>query len=205
MWSTDLRIGYMSLFPLLALFCCAAFAQNTDLGILGGVSESSTQVVGGPGGSISSSVGGHFQINFAFQLREYKTGRLYLELPFLLGGHARTTVGPGVSASTGGNVYFTPGVRWNLPIHSRVSLYGTAGGGLVGARRNDVSVGAQQVFTSGFFAVGLAGTVGGGLDMRLSRLVSLRAEARDFISARGYDGSPGHNHVIFGFGVGFHW
>src|SRR5436305_5236757 len=140
-------MSHMRLFPMLALFCGAAFAQNTDLGILGGVSESSTQVVSGPGGSISSSVGGHLQINFAFQLREYKAGRLYLELPLLVGGRAHTTVGSGLLLSTGGNINFTPGVRWNLPVHSRVSLYGTAGGGLVGAQHNFVSIVGGQVST----------------------------------------------------------
>ena len=145
------------------------------------------------------------QINLAFQLKEYKTGRLYLELPFLWGGSARSVVGPGVLASNEGNLLFTPGVRWNLPVHSRVSLYGTAGAGLIGSRREQASVSGMTVMAIDKYRVSLAGGIGGGIDLRLSRLISLRAEARDFISGTGFDASSSHHYVIFGFGFGFHW
>ena len=46
---------------------------------------------------------------------------------------------------------------------------------------------------------------GGGLDFRLTRLVSLRAEARDFVTGRGLGGVEGRNHPIFSFGLGIHW
>ena len=47
---------------------------------------------------------------------------------------------------------------------------------------------------------------GGGLDFRLTRLMSLRAEARDFVvSGKHLGGQDGYNHPIFGFGVGFHF
>ena len=86
-----------------------------------------------------------------------------------------------------------------------MSLYGTAGVGLAGSGHDFVTVAGKEVITRNGFTVGLAGAFGGGLDLRLSRLVSLRAEARDFITRKGLDGSDGHNHVVYGFGLGFHW
>ena len=138
-------------------------------------------------------------------LKENKSGRLYLELPLLVGGHVRTDVGSGVLTSNRGTIFFTPGIRGNLPIHSRVSLYGAAGAGLAGGHRNDVSASAGQVITFNRYTVGLAGSIGGGLDLRLSRLMSLRGEVRDFLSGTGFNGTTGHHYAIFGFGVGFHW
>jgi hypothetical protein len=196
----------MRWFPMLALFCGAAFAQNTDLGILGGVSGPVSEVVSGTAAHVSTSVGGHVQFNLAFQLKEYKTGRLYLELPFLWGGDTRTIVGPGVSTSSEGNLIFTPGIRWNLPIHSRLSLYGTAGAGPIGSRREIASVTGTTVTKFDQYRVSLAGGIGGGIDVRLARLISLRGEARDFISTTGFQGgSTSHHYVVFGFGFGFHW
>ena len=52
---------------------------------------------------------------------------------------------------------------------------------------------------------GKSGAFGGGLDFRLTRLISLRAEVRDFVSRRGIGLTDGRNHLVFGFGMGFHW
>src|SRR5207248_1095216 len=107
-------------------------AQNSDLGILSGFSGPNVEILGGSGGHISTSVGAHTQFNYARQLKETRSGRLYLELPALVGGHTRAYVGEGISSSAGVTFYFTPGIRWNVPLHSRISVYGAAGGGLAG-------------------------------------------------------------------------
>ena len=183
------------------VFGGAACAQNSDLGLLLGVSAVRSEV---SGVRASAELGAHMQINYAAQLKETSGGRLYLELPLLLGGQMRASVQNGVSASSGAIVYFTPGIRWNLPVHDRVSLYGTAGVGLAGFGGHKVTVTGRTVSTHSGFETALAGGAGGGLDLRLSRLMSLRVEARDFITRAGL-GAAGHNHVVFGFGVGFHW
>ena len=86
-----------------------------------------------------------------------------------------------------------------------ISLYGAVGGGMAGSHRAEVFAVGSQAITRQYYLFGFAGSIGGGLDLRLSRLMSLRGEVRDFLAARGFDGASGHNHVIFGFGVGFHW
>src|SRR5689334_12362579 len=95
---------------LLAMVAGVASAQNSDLGLLIGISGPTHQVVTGTSFRVSSSVGASGQINYAMQLKEYKTGKLYLELPLLMGGRAASSVSGVVSSSTQAGIYFTPGL-----------------------------------------------------------------------------------------------
>jgi hypothetical protein len=66
--------------------------------------------------------------------------------------------------------------------HGRAPLLlATAGGGVAGFGTQRATVIGNRVMTSNGFIGTLAGAVGGGADLRLSRLMSLRAEVRDFI------------------------
>jgi hypothetical protein len=102
-------------------------------------------------------------------------------------------------------ITLTPGVRFNVAPHSRVSFY--AAGGLGPA----VFGAAKSVAGKGFatasinWTVSAAADFGGGLDFRLTRLMSLRLEARDFVTGRGLGGVAGRHHPVYGFGMGFHW
>jgi hypothetical protein len=191
---------------LLFLTAGAVLAQNTDLGLLLGVSGPTSRVDVGTGVKISNSVGGSGQVNFAFQVSDTKAGRLYVELPVLFGGYSRSSIlGGNLSSSVGGSVYFTPGVRWNIFPHSRVSLYAALGGGPAAFQEDSAHLGRNLVSTTTSWTVRPAVAFGGGLDFRLTRLLSLRMEARDFVSGKGLGGVEGRNHVIYGFGLGFHW
>ena len=117
-----------SVFMLILLAGCAR-AQNSDLGLLLGISNTSSRVEAGNGVRVSGSVGAHGQVNYAAQLRETTAGRLYLELPLMFGGHASGTVAGTITGSAGGMFFFTPGLRLNLTPHSRVSFYAAAGAG----------------------------------------------------------------------------
>jgi opacity protein-like surface antigen len=181
-------------------------AQNSDLGLLLGISGPTSSVDLGTGARISGSVGAHGQINYAFQLRETSAGRLYLELPLLFGGHATGTVAGAVTGESGGMVFFTPGVRFNVAPHSRVSFYVAGGLGPVAFDESKTVVGNGLVSSDIRWTIAGAIDFGGGLDFRLTRLMSLRAEARDFVvSGKHLGGQDGYNHPIFGFGVGFHF
>ena len=181
------------------LFCGAMFAQNSDLGVLAGVGTPASATISGM--RISGSVRGRLQINYATQLRDTSAGRLYLELPFLLGGTSLSIVEKaGIYGTSGTTIYFTPGVRWNFPLHSRLSLYGTTGVGVAALFGHTI----RGTITTGSTA-SFAGALGAGFDVRLSRLISLRGEVRDFISRKGANGIDGRHDVIFGAGLGFHW
>lgn len=190
---------------VLLLFAGCASAQNNDLGLLLGISGPTSSVNSGTGTRVSGSVGAHGQINYAMQLRETGAGRLYLELPVLFGGQASGTVSSAVTSSAGGMIFFTPGVRLNLSPLSRVSFYAAAGVGPAAFDETKTVVSKAYYSASTGWTVSAAVDFGGGLDLRLTRLISLRAEARDFVTGRGLGGVEGRNHPIFGFGIGFHW
>jgi len=44
----------------------------------------------------------------------------------------------------------------------------------------------------------------GGVDIRLKRSFSLRAEFRDFVTGRGLSGADGRHHPIAGIGIALH-
>jgi opacity protein-like surface antigen len=92
-----------------------------------------------------------------------------------------------------------------VPVHHRVSFYAAAGAGIASFHHDLAVVGKGSVSQSSGWASSFAGAFGGGLDFRITRLVSLRAEVRDFVSRRGVGLTDGRNHAVFGFGMGFHW
>jgi opacity protein-like surface antigen len=139
------------------------------------------------------------------QLKEYKTGKLYLELPLLMGGRAASSVSGVVSSSTQAGIYFTPGLRFNLTLHPRTSFYAMGGAGVAAFDEEQHVVGKGVVTSSNGWESSFAVAFGGGLDFRLTRLISLRGEVRDFVSKKGIGLTDGRNHVVFGFGMGFHW
>ena len=46
---------------------------------------------------------------------------------------------------------------------------------------------------------------GGGVDFRMTRLISLRGEVRDYVTASRLGGVSGNNHVFALMGMGFHF
>ena len=57
-------------------------------------------------------------------------GAFYLELPLAAVFHDSNRIGPNIVSSDRNIIFFTPGVRWKLWVHSRVSFYAALGGGL---------------------------------------------------------------------------
>jgi hypothetical protein len=178
----------------------AALAQNSDIGVLFGVSAPVTTV---GAGHVSSSVGGSFELNYAAQIHESKAGQLYVELPFFVNVLTDEHVGSGsVVSGVKDSLFFTPGVRYRFTPAARVSFYAVAGGGLASFGRLVQVVGPGVVNVNSRSTTG-AMDFGGGLDFRLTRLLSLRFEGRDAVTSSKYDGAA--HHTFFVFGVGFHF
>jgi hypothetical protein len=193
-------------FLLMSILATRALpAQNSDLGVLLGISGPTSRTDTVTGTRISGSVGASGQFNYAIQWRDTSAGRIYIELPVLLGAHVNGTIAGNVVGSAGTTLFFTPGLRWNIMPHSRVSFYAAGGVGLAGFNQDRSVVDGSSVSTTERWGLGAAVEVGGGLDLRLTRLMSLRGEARDFITGSGLGGVQGHNHPVFGVGLGFHW
>jgi hypothetical protein len=207
-----------TILAMLLLTGCAA-AQNSDLGLLGGISsgprgqatiQSGTAIVSESGGitTASGSVTPSFQVNYAWQVLQ-RAVDLYVELPMVIPVRVSGTVvsGPSgtVSVGTAGpDLFFTPGLRVKFSPESHVSFYVAAGAGIASFAPAStitapltVVVGSRQnSYAAGF---------GGGIDFRLTRLLSLRVDARDFLTEAGLGGVTGRNHAILQVGIAFHF
>jgi opacity protein-like surface antigen len=86
-----------------------------------------------------------------------------------------------------------------------VSFYAAVGVGVGSFGNNTAIVGQGTVSDTSNRTTTVAFGFGGGIDFRLTRLLSLRAEGRDFLTPAGAATSGGHNHAFFMAGIGFHF
>jgi hypothetical protein len=187
---------------LLLLLSRAAQAQNSDLGLLVGVYTPRGEVQVSPSIYIHGSTGASLQANYAWQFLQ-RAVDLYAELPLVLSLQTTGTVtGTSVTGSTGA-LFFTPGVRVKVSPESRVSFYGALGGGLASFSL-PVTVTSTSITGGGRTTTAALG-FGGGIDFRLTRLLSLRFDARDFVTRAGLGSTAGRNHGVYSFGIAFHF
>jgi len=200
-----MRIKFLLFTLTLFLAQRAALAQNSDLGFLAGVSGPGSDVVSGVNSYVHGSVGASGQINYAWQVFQHVVD-LYVEMPLVISGRSDTTVTPtSVYSCNCTDVFFTPGLRVKISPQSRVSFYGALGGGLGSFGGFETTVGRGSVTTSTGRTNTAALGFGGGLDFRLTRLLSLRVEGRDFVTRTGLGGTAGRNHSMFQVGIAFHF
>ncbi len=193
----------------LSLFGSSALAQRADLALLAGISGPHGATTTAPGSATSSgNVSPGFQLNYA---RRFFHGPvdLAVELPLVIairvsGQTVTTSSGTATAGSSDPDVFFTPGLRARIMPASRLALYAVAGGGFASfgatptiAPPSTVIPGNRQ--NSPVF------DYGGGVDLRLTHLLSLRADARDFVSYVGLGEVAGRNHGIFAAGIALHF
>jgi len=148
--------------------------------------------------SIHTSVS--VQLNYAWQALQ-RAVDLYVELPLVIPVRVSGTaiVSPGhvfVAGNSGPDVFFTPGVRLKFSPESRVSFYGAAGFGIASFSGGSQGSGRENSPAFEF---------GGGVDIRLTRLLSLRGDVRDFVTRAGLGETMGRHHGIFQVGMAFHF
>jgi len=188
---------------LLSFLAGGAMAQNSDLAFLLGANGPTSGTISG--GVVTGQFGVGFQINFAEQVRETAAGQLYVEVPLMIATHFQGIVSNGVSSNEKDSIYFTPGVRWRFTPQKRISFYAAGGAGIGSFGTSHSYVGMGTVSDTGSRDTTFAAGFGGGIDFRLTRLLSLRAEGRDFVTRAGLGGERGHNHAFFMAGIGFHF
>lgn len=180
-------------------------SQNSDMAILAGAMPSSSQILTGTSLRISSETNTGFLMSFGHQLEQTRAGVLWWEFSTVFLGASSVEIGSGVSASNRTSSLLMPGVRFQVSPHPRFQFYGLAGGGWGMLWKSTSTVGSSGV-KAGWDAGGqLVGEVGGGMDFRLTRMLSLRAELRDFITAKGQLGRDGRNHPLLMGGIAFHF
>ena len=145
-----------------------------------------------------------FQFNPAYLLKEGKAGRLYAELPIMTAAGLDGKIDNNdVTGRIAGVAFVTPGLRYQVNLSPRLSVYFAGGVGFAAAGERIGVPNGQQIVTTKKTHWSEAGNYGGGLDFRLSDHFSLRAEARDF-RARRETKIPGRNTgVMVGFAVRF--
>jgi hypothetical protein len=186
---------------------CAASAQNSDFGLLAGVMSSPRETIGASPGSATNGDSGAGEFNYAYQVKGWRAGDLYVEIPFILAGRDEEWAGNGSSSMQTRVVgAVLPGVRFKLPLGGRASLYAAGGGGFGFYGENALSGSPGSASNTGHTTVTAAFDFGGGLDFRLTRLLSLRGEVRDLIlSNSGLSSTGGHHNPIIVFGFAFHF
>ena len=195
---------------ILSLLCPAAWAQffqNSDFSTLvGGVSTSGVAVATASGstGTVAGSVAYLVQSSFGYQFVSTAAGSLYVEGPLTyVFGANKTTAGQTIPSPSRNTWYFTPGARFKFLTGTRVSFYGALGAGAARFTERDYTInGALTATADTSFHPAL--DFAAGVDLRLVRFMSLRAEARDFITAPGLGGTAGYNHPVFLAGIAFH-
>ena len=180
----------------------AALAQNSDLAILFGAAGPNSGSVGN--GVVTGSFGAGVQFNYAAQLHETAAGQLYLELPLMIAARVKGTVANDVTAQIKDSIFLTPGVRWRFTPQKRVSFYAALGVGF-GTFGTETDTAGHTISGTSSRTTTVAFGFGGGIDFRLTRLLSLRAEGRDFLTRSGLGGDSGHSHAFFMAGIGFHF
>lgn len=199
----------MRLLLTLLLLTGSAAAQNSDLALLAGISGPKGSVTNAGGTSTDTgSVTPSFQVNYAWQVLQ-RAADLYVELPLVVPVRVTGIVvtGPGVSSSAGNtspDLFFTPGARVKFSPESRISFYAAAGAGIASFAATPALV-APLTVVAGSRQTSFAFGIGGGVDFRLTRLLSLRVDARDFITGAGLGGVTGRNHAILQGGIAFHF
>jgi hypothetical protein len=170
-----MRTAAIKITMLAALTGCAAFAQNSDFAILYGISPHKSEALAS------------YQLSYARQVLDTRAGGLYVELPVFTVSNA--------IANGAGSILFTPGVRFKFATQSRLSPYAVLG---VGVASFGGSAVASRTTTS-------AVDFGAGMDVRLTRLLSIRGEVRDFVTRPRLGDYGGRNHPVFGVGIAFHF
>ena len=177
--------------------------QNMDISFLAGPAITSSSTIPGSNVKVEGTTGYSNSTGYGYQIVRTRAGSLWIEFSptFVSPGFAGSNISGRVSTSFSA---FTLGLRLMVPVHSRISVYGALGGGSGGFRYPVIAGGAEPRVTSNSTIHGVF-QFGGGVDFRLTRILSIRGEVRDFVTGSGLSGSVGPHHVVPLVGVALHF
>jgi len=182
----------------------ASGVQNVDVSLLCGFNHIKPQAIEGTGVSLYGHIGADcFSEAVGYQVARPWGFGLWIELApeYYVGGSSHGSI-PG-SASSEMKVH-SLGLRFAVPLESRITPYAVAGGGGGAFYYPTILPGSNPYILSNETFHGVF-DFGGGVDVRLSRRVSIRGEVRDFVTGHGLSGVSGTNHLLPLFGVAFHF
>jgi hypothetical protein len=201
------NMGKLRLMVLVVFSLNAWAQQNSDVSIMGGLFQSAKTTVSGTTIQVTSPSGPSGEVNFGYQILRRSRLELWIETPLVFGFYSlSTSVTNGTTSSSGSTSFaFTPGVRVRIPTQSRLSVYGVGGFGLGTFAHFQSVVDGTSAHSEAIFSSRPAFDLGGGADIRLTRLLSLRAEVRDIIPAGALSSGMARNRVFYEFGFAFHF
>jgi hypothetical protein len=201
---TRIRLLRLLLPMIFAWGAWAQRIQNMDIFFLAGPSFAKAQVIGGTNVTVYGSTGYSSTTGYGYQFMRKSAVSLWVEFAPFAGIHpaAETATIPGSVSLT--SIIFAPGIRVMAPVQSRISVFGVLGAGwgdfsvptLTSDNPPDLKSG-----DTGHFVTDL----GGGIDIRLSRLFSFRVDVRDYVTGRDLGGVPGRNHLLPSLGFAVHF
>jgi hypothetical protein len=181
------------LVPFFLWLAAPVVAQRHDLGLLLGASRpaSRTLTLSAPTKADLSS-GLTFSVSYAIRLTGGGAAALYFEIPFAAAPrHSITSAARSITRDLA-TLYLTPGLRVRFAPAVRVSPYAFLGGGYALFEHSKERIdGAPNQAPRHLHRGAL--TFGGGVDVKVWRIASLRGEIRGFAS-----GSPGFNAPVRG-------
>ncbi|HTS25429.1 MAG TPA: hypothetical protein VMH81_06125 [Bryobacteraceae bacterium] len=191
-----LLLAALSLMP-------ARAQQNADMYTMfgnpgrGAYEVSGTEVTAGGSQEFSSVLG------FGYQLARVSPGTLWLDLSQWFGAPDDLQASlPGTGRTTW--QAYTASGRLMVPLYRRLSGYAVTGVG--GGLFHGIAVhGGSSPTVSTYRTYHGVFDFGGGLDFRLLRWFSVRAEVRDLVTGEQLSGVAGRQHVLPMFGMGFHF
>jgi opacity protein-like surface antigen len=185
----------------------ASAQQNMDISFMGGLSQSARASISGTTIQATTGVGPSFEVNYGYQVLRRDAVELWIETPMVFGNAGSSaTVSPGVVSASNNSLFaLTPGLRVRIPTQSRLSVFAAGGFGYGSFAHLETLVEPSLVETQSTFSTHLAFDAGGGVDVRLTRLVSLRAEVRDFIGVGSVASLDRRNHVFYELGIALHF
>ena len=161
----------------------AAFAQQHELALsLGGFTAGGGLTAGKALGAV-----------YAYRLAKGPLASLYFELPFVAGPLQTVTLAAPQATRDVSTLFVTPALRVKFaPDDARLAPFFSAGAGYALYEQSTLNQAGAPNEAPRLLHRG-ALMFGGGVDLKLWRFVSLRAEARDF-----YTGNPAFNVPVSG-------
>ena len=201
-----MRKSFLMRFLAVALLSGSAWAQriqNFDIFIAGGPAWSKSHAIGGTNVTLADSCGFGSETAYGYQVARASAASLWIEYGMVFPNPGLKANVP-VSSSSRTGFAATLGLRFMVPVNSRLSFYAVSGGGGGSFWVAEVTGGANPSVYTYSTSHGLF-VFGGGADLRLSRWFSLRAEVRDLVTGKELSGAPGRHHVLPLFGVAGHF
>jgi hypothetical protein len=178
--------------------------QNMDIFFLAGPSFAKTQTIGGSNVTVYGSTGYSMATGVGYQFSRESAVGLWIEfIPFVSANPAaQTATIPGsISPSL---LMIVPSLRVMVPVQSRISVYGAVGAGW-GTFNNPTLTSDNPPKLTTNNVTDFVASFGGGVDVRLIPMLSLRFDTRDYVTGRNLSGVPGRNHILPMFGFAFHF